>query len=51
MPKIALIGAGSTVFAKRLIGDVLLTPQLAEDIQIALHDIDKVMQIDHQTLL
>ena len=41
MPKIALIGAGSTVFAKRLIGDVLLTPQLAEDIQIALHDIDK----------
>ena len=41
MPKIALIGAGSTVFDKRLIGDVLLTPQLAEDIQIALHDIDK----------
>ena len=40
MPKIALLGAGSTVFAKRLIGDVLLTPELAEDIQIALHDID-----------
>ena len=34
-----LIGAGNTVFAKRLIGDVLLTPELAEDIQIALHDI------------
>jgi len=40
MTKIALIGAGSTVFAKRLIGDVLLTPELVEDIQIALHDID-----------
>ncbi|GIT08753.1 MAG: hypothetical protein CM1200mP30_23830 [Pseudomonadota bacterium] len=40
MPKIALIGAGSTVFAKRLIGDILLTPELAEDAQFALHDID-----------
>ena len=40
MPKIALIGAGSTVFAKRLIGDILLTPELAEDVQVALHDID-----------
>ena len=41
MPKIALIGAGSTVFAKRLIGDILLTPELAGDTQIALHDIDE----------
>ena len=40
MTKIALIGAGSTVFAKRLIGDILLTPELAGDTQIALHDID-----------
>ena len=40
MPKITLIGAGSTVFAKRLIGDILLTPELAEDAQFALHDID-----------
>ena len=40
MTKIALIGAGSTVFAKRLIGDILLTPELARDTQIALHDID-----------
>ena len=40
MPKIALIGAGSTVFAKRLIGDILLTSELAEDVQVALHDID-----------
>ena len=41
MPKIALIGAGSTIFAKRLIGDILLTPELAGDTQIALHDIDE----------
>ena len=40
MPKIALIGAGSTVFTKRLIGDILLTPELAGDVQFALHDID-----------
>ena len=41
MPRIALIGAGSTIFAKRLIGDILLTPELAGDTQIALHDIDE----------
>ena len=41
MTKIALIGAGSTIFAKRLIGDILLTPELAGDTQIALHDIDE----------
>ena len=40
MPKIALIGAGSTVFAQRLIGDILLTPELAVNTQIGLHDID-----------
>jgi len=40
MTKIALIGAGSTVFAKRLIVDVLLTPELAGNIEVALHDID-----------
>ena len=41
MSKIALIGAGSTIFAQRLIGDILLTPELAKDTQIALHDIDE----------
>ena len=41
MPKIALIGAGSTIFAQRLIGDILLSPELAGDTQIALHDIDE----------
>ena len=39
MPKIALIGAGSVVFAKNLIGDILLFPELAEA-HIALMDID-----------
>ena len=39
MAKICLIGAGSTVFARRLVGDVLLTPGL-QDSEISLHDID-----------
>ena len=39
MPKIAMIGAGSTVFAKNLMGDVLSYPELA-DSHIALMDID-----------
>lgn len=37
MRKIAFVGAGSTVFAKTLIGDVLTFPELA-DCTIALHD-------------
>lgn len=40
MPKIVLIGAGSTVFAKNLIGDILAYPELAEA-TITLHDIDE----------
>jgi alpha-galactosidase len=39
-PKIALIGAGSVVFAKNLIGDILLFPELA-NCHIALMDIDR----------
>lgn len=39
MPKISFIGAGSTVFAKNLIGDILSYPELAES-TISLHDID-----------
>ena len=38
--KIALIGAGSTVFARNLLGDILGYPELA-DATIALHDIDE----------
>jgi alpha-galactosidase len=39
MPKITFIGAGSTVFAKNLMGDILSYPELAES-HIVLHDID-----------
>jgi len=39
MTKIALIGAGSVVFARILIGDILLTPAL-RDSTVALMDID-----------
>ncbi len=38
-PKITIVGAGSTVFAKNIIGDVLSFPELA-DCTIALFDID-----------
>jgi alpha-galactosidase len=39
MPKITFIGAGSTVFARNLIGDILSYPELAGS-TISLHDID-----------
>ncbi|MBQ8145900.1 MAG: alpha-glucosidase/alpha-galactosidase [Clostridia bacterium] len=38
--KITFMGAGSTVFAKNVLGDVLLTPALTKDLTIALYDID-----------
>jgi alpha-galactosidase len=41
MPKITYLGAGSTVFAKNLIGDVLSFPEFG-DCTISLHDIDPV---------
>ncbi len=40
MPKITFIGAGSTVFAKNLMVDILSYPELA-DATIVLHDIDE----------
>lgn len=40
MPKVTFIGAGSTVFAKNLMGDILSFPELA-DSTISLHDIDE----------
>jgi alpha-galactosidase len=39
MPKITFIGAGSTVFTKNLLGDILSYPELAGS-TICLHDID-----------
>ena len=40
MPKITMIGAGSTVFAKNLMGDILSFPELANS-HIALMDINQ----------
>ena len=40
--KITFMGAGSSVFAKNVLGDVLMTPALCEDLTIALYDIDGV---------
>ena len=40
MPKITFIGAGSTVFAQNLMGDILSYPELAGS-TISLHDIDE----------
>ena len=40
MPKIALIGAGSAIFARRLLTDIILYPELAQDLQIGLTDVD-----------
>ena len=39
MGKITFMGAGSTVFAKNVLGDAMLTPAL-RDFEIALYDID-----------
>jgi alpha-galactosidase len=39
MPKIAFVGAGSVVFTRNLLGDILAFPELAES-EISLHDID-----------
>lgn len=50
MFKIAFIGAGSTVFAKNLLGDCILTPELGE-FEVALHDIDPVRLDDSHKML
>lgn len=39
MTKIAFVGAGSTVFAKNILGDCMCTPAL-QDAELALYDID-----------
>lgn len=50
MPKITFMGAGSTVFAKNVLGDCMLTPAL-EDSTIALYDIDEQRLRDSQLML
>jgi alpha-galactosidase len=50
MAKITFMGAGSTVFAKNVLGDVMLTPSL-RDGHIALYDIDGERLSDSKTML
>src|SRR3954468_7723532 len=40
MAKVAFIGAGSTVFTRNLVGDLVDTPELADETTFALMDID-----------
>ena len=50
MPKITFMGAGSTVFAKNVLGDSMMTPAL-ESSTIALYDIDAVRLEESATML
>ena len=50
MPKITFMGAGSTVFAKNVLGDSMMTPAL-ESSTIALYDIDPVRLDESATML
>ncbi len=40
MPRIAFVGAGSTVFTRNLVGDILRLPELRDSTAFALMDID-----------
>ena len=48
--KIAFMGAGSTIFAKNIIGDCILTPELGE-FEVFLHDIDPQRLEDSERIL
>jgi alpha-galactosidase len=50
MPKITFVGAGSTVFAKNVLGDCILTPALRES-ELALFDIDMERLKDSENML
>ena len=50
MTKITLIGAGSTVFAKNVLGDCILTEKLGE-FEISLYDIDEKRLNDSRLML
>ena len=50
MPKITFMGAGSSVFAKNVLGDSILTPAL-EDSVIALYDIDGIRLAESEAML
>ena len=50
MVKICFIGAGSTIFAKNVLGDAMLTPSL-QDAEIALYDIDENRMKESELML
>lgn len=50
MVKITFMGAGSTIFAKNILGDAMLTPVLSEA-HIALYDIDPVRLNESKLML
>lgn len=50
MAKITFVGAGSTVFAKNVLGDVLLQPSL-HDAHLALYDIDETRLEDSRRMV
>lgn len=50
MPKIAFLGAGSAVFAKNVLGDAMLPPEL-NDAEISLYDIDAERLDDSRRIL
>jgi alpha-galactosidase len=50
MTKICFLGAGSTIFAKNVLGDCLLHPALSEA-QIALYDIDQIRLEESKLML
>jgi alpha-galactosidase len=50
MPKITFMGAGSTVFAKNVLGDSMLTDSLRDSV-IALYDIDRARLEESYTMI
>ena len=51
MIKITFLGAGSTVFAKNVLGDCLMTDSFNKNLEIALYDIDKQRLEDSHNLI
>jgi len=50
MLKITFLGAGSTIFAKNVLGDIMLTDSL-HNVEIALYDIDKIRLKESELLI
>ena len=50
MVKITFLGTGSTIFAKNVLGDCILSPELGE-LYISLYDIDPIRLEDSRRML